>query len=61
VVKVALIVAAMAAYVAAILASAAAPIVDFVLDRRGKPGLGPAVAFMPPLGALVALMVPAPY
>ena len=51
----------MAAYVAAIIACVAAPIVGFVLCRREKTGLGLAVAFMPPAGALAALMIPPPY
>ena len=51
----------MAAYAAAILACAAAPFVGFVLSRRGKAGFGVAVAFMPPVGALAALAIPAPY
>ena len=51
---------AMAAYGAAILACVLAPIAGFVLDRRGKAGFGLAVAFMPPAGALAAL-IPAPY
>jgi hypothetical protein len=48
----------MAAYVAAIIACATAPMVGFVLSRRGKAGLGLAVALMPLAGALVALIVP---
>ena len=51
----------MAAYVAAIVACVAAPIVGSVLNGRSRANLGLAVAFMPLAGALVALMVPAPY
>jgi hypothetical protein len=51
----------MAAYGAAILVCVAAPVAGLVLNRRGKHGLGLAAAWMPPAGALAALMVPAPY
>jgi hypothetical protein len=52
---------AAAAYIAAVIACIAAPIAGFVFSRRGKTALALAVAWMPVAGALVALMVPAPY
>ena len=51
----------MAAYVAAIIACVAAPVAGFIANGRKKAGLGLALACMPPVGALVALMIPAPY
>jgi hypothetical protein len=52
---------AAAAYVAAVIACLAAPVAAFVFNGRGKAGLGLAVAWLPVAGAMVALMVPAPY
>jgi hypothetical protein len=51
----------MAAYVAAVLGCLAAPVIAFILNRNGKPGIGLAVAWLPPIVALVASMVPLPY
>jgi hypothetical protein len=51
----------MAAYVAAIAACVAAPIAGFIFNGRGKSSLGVALAWLPPAGAVAALMVPAPY
>jgi len=51
----------MAAYAAAIVACIAAPVAGFVFNTRGRSGLALGLAWMPPAGALVALMVPAPY
>lgn len=50
-----------AAYVAAVAGCVAAPVIGFVLNGRSRANLGLAVAFMPPAGALVALMIPPPY
>jgi hypothetical protein len=50
-----------AAYVAAILACIAAPVAGFILNARGKTPLGFALVFMPPAGALMALLIPPPY
>jgi len=50
-----------AAYVTAILACIAAPFAGFVLNARGKAPLGFALAFMPPAGALAAMLLPPPY
>jgi len=49
------------AYVAAVIACLAAPVVGFILIARGKFSAGLLVAWLPPAGALVALMIPAPY
>jgi hypothetical protein len=51
----------MAAYTAAVVACIAAPVAGFVFNARGKSGLALGLAWMPPAGALVAFMVPAPY
>jgi len=51
----------MAAYTAAIVACIAAPVAGFLFNTRGRSGLALGLAWMPPAGALVALMVPAPY
>jgi hypothetical protein len=52
---------AAAGYIAAVMACIAAPIIGFVLSRRGTAALALAIAWMPVAGALVALMAPAPY
>lgn len=49
------------AYSAAVIACVAAPILGFVFNSRAKTGLGMVIAWLPPVGALVALMIPAPY
>jgi hypothetical protein len=51
----------MAAYVAAVIACVAAPIIGSLINRRGQSGFGLLVAWLPPAGALLALLVPAPY
>ena len=51
----------MAAYALGVGACVAAPIVGFIFDGRGKAGAGVLIAWLPALGALVALMIPAPY
>jgi len=50
-----------AGYAAAVIACVAAPVVGFVLSRRGKSAPGLLVAWMPPAGALLAFAIPAPY
>ena len=50
-----------AAYAAAVVVCVAAPVAGFLFSARGKSGLGLALAFMPPVGALAALMIPPPY
>lgn len=50
-----------AAYALAVIACVVAPVMGFILSRRGKAGLGLFVALLPPAGALLAAMVPAPY
>ena len=50
-----------AAYAAAVVFCVAAPVAGFMVNARDKAGLGLALAFMPPAGALVALTIPAPY
>lgn len=49
------------AYSAAVIACVAAPVAGFIFNHRGKTGLGLALAWLPPAGALVALAIPAPY
>jgi hypothetical protein len=51
----------MAAYVAAIVVCIVAPVAGFIVNARGKAGLGLALACMPPAGALVAFLMPPPY
>ena len=48
-------------YVFAVIACLAAPIVGFILNKRGKTGAGVAAAWLPIAGALTALAMPAPY
>jgi hypothetical protein len=50
-----------AGYILALVACVAAPVAGFMLNRRGKTGVGIAAAWLPVAGALSALMVPAPY
>jgi hypothetical protein len=50
-----------AGYFTAVVVCIAAPIVGFVFTRRGKSGLGLALAWMPPVGALAAMLIPPPY
>ena len=50
-----------AAYTAGVIACVAAPIAGFVFNRRGKTRAGVLVAWLPVLGTLVALAIPAPY
>lgn len=50
-----------AAYIAAVIACLAAPVLGFVFKARGKPTFGVVVAFLPSAGALAALAVPVPY
>ena len=52
---------AAAGYVVAVIACVVAPITGFILNRRGKTGVGVAAAWLPVAGALVAAMIPAPY
>ncbi|HYC18852.1 MAG TPA: hypothetical protein VEC94_16725 [Pseudolabrys sp.] len=52
---------ALAGYIVAIIGCLAAPVVGFVFDKRGKIGLGQAVAWVPVAGAVTALGIPAPY
>ena len=50
-----------AAYWAAVVVCVAAPVAGFVVNAKGKAVAGLIVAFLPPAGALAALMLPAPY
>jgi hypothetical protein len=50
-----------AAYAAAVIVCIAAPVAGFLVNARGKPGLGLALAWMPPAGAVLALLIPPPY
>jgi len=49
------------AYTGFVIACVALPIAGFILHRRGKTGLGIALAWLPLVGALLALAIPAPY
>ncbi len=51
----------LAAYVAFVIACIVLPIIGFVLNRRQKAGLGMLLAWLPPVGALLVLAIPAPY
>ena len=46
---------------AAVVVCVAAPVAGFVVNAKGKAVAGLIVAFLPPAGALAALMLPAPY
>ena len=48
------------AYVAAVVVCVAAPIIGNILSRRGKSAPGVIVAWMPPAGALAAMLLPPP-
>ena len=43
------------------LACIALPVASFIVNRRGNSGLGLALAFVPVVGGLAALTIPAPY
>ena len=49
------------ALIAAVAACLAAPITGFIFNKRDKTGLALAVAWLPAAGALLVLMMPAPY
>jgi len=48
-------------FVAAVIGCLAAPVAGFILNKRGKTGPALAVAWLPAAGALLALVIPAPY
>ena len=48
-------------YWGAVIACVAAPFAGFFFNSRGKSTLGLTLAWLPPAGALLALVVPAPY
>lgn len=48
-------------YVAIVLGCLLAPIAGFVLNARGKAGIGLTVAWLPIAGAVVAMIAPVPY
>ncbi|MFN3658566.1 MAG: hypothetical protein ACK4UO_15055 [Pseudolabrys sp.] len=50
-----------AGYIAAVIACLAAPFIGLVLARRGKMSAGVIIAWLPLAGALLALIIPAPY
>ena len=52
---------AAAAYWAAVVVCVAAPVAGFVLNRSGRAVAGLIAAWVPPAGALVAVLLPAPY
>jgi hypothetical protein len=52
---------AAAAYWAAVVACVAAAFAGFILNRKGKTTAALIAAWIPPAGALVAALMPAPY
>ena len=52
---------AIAAYAAGVIACLAAPVAGFIFNARGLMRAGLAVAWLPPVGALLAMLIPAPY
>ena len=50
-----------AGYLAAVIACVVLPVVGFRLNAKKKPGAGLFAAYLPPLGALLAILIPAPY
>ena len=52
---------AAAAYWAAVVVCVAAAIAGFILNRKGKTTAALVFAWLPPAGALVAALMPAPY
>ena len=52
---------ATAAYWAAVAVCIAAPFAGFILNKNGKATAGVILAWLPPAGALVAMVMPAPY
>jgi hypothetical protein len=52
---------ALVAFIAAVLLCIAAPAMGFVLRARGKQAVGLILAWVPPLGAVAAMIIPAPY
>ena len=50
-----------AGFAAAVIACLAAPIAGLVLIRRGRVGAAIIIAWLPPAGALVAMLLPPPY
>lgn len=51
----------LAAYVAGVIACVALPVAGFIVNGRGKAGLGLLLAWLPAAGALIVMMIPAPY
>jgi hypothetical protein len=49
------------AFFAAVIACLVAPVEGFILNKKGKAGPALAVAWLPSVGALLALVIPAPY
>ena len=52
---------AAAAYWAAVVVCVAAAVAGFILNRKGRTAAALIVAWVPPAGALVAALMPAPY
>ena len=52
---------ATAAYWAAVFICIAAPVTGFILNKNGRTAAALVAAFVPPAGALAALLLPAPY
>lgn len=50
-----------AAYWAAVVVCVAAPVTGFIFHRNGRTAAGLVAAFVPPAGALAAMLLPAPY
>jgi uncharacterized membrane protein len=49
------------AYAAAVIACVVAPFAGFVINRRGNAGAGLLIAWVLPLGGLLAVIIPPPY
>jgi hypothetical protein len=52
---------AAAGYAIIVITCLVAPVAGFVLNARGKSGVGLAAAWLPVMGALVTVMAPVPY
>ena len=48
-------------YTVGVIACLAAPVAGLIVHRRGKTALGMLIAWLPVIGTVVKLMIPAPY
>jgi len=49
------------AYMLGVIACVVLPIAGFIVNSRGRAGLALLLAWLPPLGVLLAVIIPAPY